>query len=241
MRVHLARATIAEGRFRFAAPGPGHPGARPDAQAPSRPSRGTAAATAAAMAALSARRRSPAPGGEAGARRRLRGAAKRTRAVRVPPRHTPTGRDRADPAARARRRAAGASAWHDDLDRGSSAVCAAPAGWPPASKLTRTAAGIGRRNGGRRACECTSVVGLIYAALLAWTQAAPDRGTVSLPLDVRVDETTVLAPDVLWFARAIDLGAPRAGQRATVSISRKAPTSPSHRRSTNATCSGCSL
>jgi Uma2 family endonuclease len=56
------------------------------------------------------------------------------------------------------------------------------------------------------------VVGLIYAALLAWTQGAPDRGTVSLPLDVRLDDATVLAPDVLWFAKEIDLaaaGAPR--------------------------------
>jgi Uma2 family endonuclease len=54
------------------------------------------------------------------------------------------------------------------------------------------------------------VVGLIYAALLGWTQAGPDRGTVSLPLDVRVGETTVLAPDVLWFAQEIALDAPRA-------------------------------
>jgi len=54
------------------------------------------------------------------------------------------------------------------------------------------------------------VVGLIYAALLAWTQAAPGRGTVSLPLDVRLDDATVLAPDVLWFAEDIDLDAPRA-------------------------------
>jgi len=53
------------------------------------------------------------------------------------------------------------------------------------------------------------VVGLIHAALLAWTRSAPGRGTVSLPLDVRVDDATVLAPDVLWFAQEIDLGAPR--------------------------------
>jgi Uma2 family endonuclease len=54
------------------------------------------------------------------------------------------------------------------------------------------------------------VTGLVYAALLAWTQAAPGRGTVSLPLDVRVDDATVLAPDVLWFSQEIDLGALRA-------------------------------
>lgn len=54
------------------------------------------------------------------------------------------------------------------------------------------------------------VVGLLYAALLAWTQAEPGRGTVSLPLDVRLDDSTVLAPDVLWFATDIDLRAIRA-------------------------------
>ena len=67
------------------------------------------------------------------------------------------------------------------------------------------------------------VVGLIYAALLAWTQAAPDRGTVSLPLDVRIDETTVLAPDVLWFARGIDLGAPRAPRMPDLAVEVRSP------------------
>jgi Uma2 family endonuclease len=67
------------------------------------------------------------------------------------------------------------------------------------------------------------VVGLIYAALLTWTQAAPDRGTVSLPLDVRVDETTVLAPDVLWFARDIDLGAPRAPRMPDLAVEVRSP------------------
>ena len=67
------------------------------------------------------------------------------------------------------------------------------------------------------------VAGLIYAALLAWTRAAPDRGTVSLPLDVRVDETTVLAPDVLWFAREIDLDAPRAPRMPDLAVEVRSP------------------
>jgi Uma2 family endonuclease len=67
------------------------------------------------------------------------------------------------------------------------------------------------------------VVGLIYAALLAWTQAAPDRGTVSLPLDVRLDDATVLAPDVLWFAQAIDLDAPRAPRMPELAVEVRSP------------------
>jgi Uma2 family endonuclease len=67
------------------------------------------------------------------------------------------------------------------------------------------------------------VVGLVYAALLAWTQAAPDRGTVSLPLDVRLDDTTVLAPDVLWFAEPIDLAAPRAPRMPELAVEVRSP------------------
>ena len=67
------------------------------------------------------------------------------------------------------------------------------------------------------------VVGLIYAALLAWTQAEPGRGTVSLPLDVRLDDATVLAPDVLWFADAIDLGAPRAPRMPDLAVEVRSP------------------
>jgi Uma2 family endonuclease len=67
------------------------------------------------------------------------------------------------------------------------------------------------------------VVGLIYAALLAWTQAAPGRGTVSLPLDVRVDDATVLAPDVLWFAQEIDLGALRAPRMPDLAVEVRSP------------------
>ena len=67
------------------------------------------------------------------------------------------------------------------------------------------------------------VAGLIYAALLAWTRAAPDRGTVSLPLDVRIDETTVFAPDVLWFAREIDLDAPRAPRMPDLAVEVRSP------------------
>jgi Uma2 family endonuclease len=67
------------------------------------------------------------------------------------------------------------------------------------------------------------VVGLIYAALLAWRQGAPERGTVSLPLDVRLDDSTVLAPDVLWFAGEIDLAAPRAPRMPELAVEVRSP------------------
>ena len=67
------------------------------------------------------------------------------------------------------------------------------------------------------------VVGLIYAALLSWSQSGPDRGTVSLPLDVRLDDATVLAPDVLWFAAGIDLGAPRSPRMPDLAVEVRSP------------------
>jgi Uma2 family endonuclease len=67
------------------------------------------------------------------------------------------------------------------------------------------------------------VVGLIHAALLAWTRAAANRGTVSLPLDVRLDDATVLAPDVLWFAEPIDLAAPRAPRMPDLAVEVRSP------------------
>ncbi len=67
------------------------------------------------------------------------------------------------------------------------------------------------------------VVGLIYAALLSWTQGAPGRGSASLPLDVRLDDATVLAPDVLWFAEEIDLAAPRAPRMPDLAVEVRSP------------------
>jgi putative restriction endonuclease len=67
------------------------------------------------------------------------------------------------------------------------------------------------------------VVGLTYAALLAWTQAAPERGTVSLPLDVRLDDATVLAPDLLWFAGESDLSAARAPRMPELAVEVRSP------------------
>ena len=67
------------------------------------------------------------------------------------------------------------------------------------------------------------VAGLFYLALAAWPRAAPDRGTVSLPLDVRLDDATVLAPDVLWFAEAIDLAAPRAPRMPDLAVEVRLP------------------
>jgi Uma2 family endonuclease len=67
------------------------------------------------------------------------------------------------------------------------------------------------------------VVGLIYAALLGWTQVAPDRGMVSLPLDVRVDDANVVVPDVLWFAGGVDMDAPRAPRIPDLAVEVRSP------------------
>jgi len=67
------------------------------------------------------------------------------------------------------------------------------------------------------------VVGLIYSALLRWTQDATGRGAVSLPLDVRLDEATVLAPDVLWFAGELALDAPRAPRLPELAVEVRSP------------------
>jgi Uma2 family endonuclease len=40
----------------------------------------------------------------------------------------------------------------------------------------------------------------LLRALEDWTLAQPGRGDVSLPLDVRLDEHNVFAPDILWYA-----------------------------------------
>jgi len=37
-------------------------------------------------------------------------------------------------------------------------------------------------------------------ALRQWADAGDDRGTVSLPIDVKLDDRNVYAPDVLWYA-----------------------------------------
>jgi Uma2 family endonuclease len=51
----------------------------------------------------------------------------------------------------------------------------------------------------------------VIAALLAWESAAPDRGRVSLPLDVKLNEYNVFGPDVMWYAegRVPELHDPR--------------------------------
>ena len=40
----------------------------------------------------------------------------------------------------------------------------------------------------------------LLRALEDWTLAQPGRGDVSLPLDVRLDDCNVFAPDILWYA-----------------------------------------
>ena len=46
------------------------------------------------------------------------------------------------------------------------------------------------------------VVGEIYGRLWQWMRAGPGRGQVVLPLDVRLDDRNVFAPDILWYAEA---------------------------------------
>ena len=41
----------------------------------------------------------------------------------------------------------------------------------------------------------------LVLAIGAWTQAGPSRGEIILPLDVRIDERNVYAPDILWYAQ----------------------------------------
>ena len=50
----------------------------------------------------------------------------------------------------------------------------------------------------------------IHRALEAWTGSEHGRGEASWPLDVRLDDGTVLAPDVLWFAEPLPADATRA-------------------------------
>lgn len=45
-----------------------------------------------------------------------------------------------------------------------------------------------------------AVVEELQFALSAWTRAEPGRGRVAVPLDVRLDDSNVFAPDVLWYA-----------------------------------------
>ncbi len=40
----------------------------------------------------------------------------------------------------------------------------------------------------------------LIGSLWAWTQAGPGRGKVSVPLDLRIDDRSVYAPDVLWYS-----------------------------------------
>ncbi|MGI8593529.1 MAG: Uma2 family endonuclease [Solirubrobacteraceae bacterium] len=44
------------------------------------------------------------------------------------------------------------------------------------------------------------VSGDLYFALRLWTDAEPDRGEVALPIDVKLDERNVYAPDLSWYA-----------------------------------------
>ena len=44
-------------------------------------------------------------------------------------------------------------------------------------------------------------VGDLLFALQAWSRAKPRRGAARVPLSVQIDERSVYAPDVLWYAQ----------------------------------------
>lgn len=46
-----------------------------------------------------------------------------------------------------------------------------------------------------------TIVGRIYLALGNWVNAAAGRGYVWLPLDTKIDDYNVLAPDIVWVAQ----------------------------------------
>ena len=44
------------------------------------------------------------------------------------------------------------------------------------------------------------ITGLLYRRLAEWSEVRPERGRAGIPVDVVVDETNVLVPDVWWVA-----------------------------------------
>ncbi|HEV7804182.1 MAG TPA: Uma2 family endonuclease [Solirubrobacteraceae bacterium] len=44
------------------------------------------------------------------------------------------------------------------------------------------------------------VTGDLHGVLWNWTRAASGRGRVMLPLDIRMDDAQVYAPDLMWYA-----------------------------------------
>ena len=51
---------------------------------------------------------------------------------------------------------------------------------------------------------------LVVVELVAWTRSLEGYGTATLPLNVKLDDDNVLAPDVLWFSDEVPLDMPRA-------------------------------
>jgi len=44
------------------------------------------------------------------------------------------------------------------------------------------------------------VCGDLHVALVVWARAEPGRGLAAMPIDVKLNERNVYAPDVLWYA-----------------------------------------
>lgn len=68
----------------------------------------------------------------------------------------------------------------------------------------------------------------ILTAVKIWVAAAPGRGVVSLPLDVRLDDDNVLAPDVLWFAAPVPIDAVRAPRVPDLVVEVRSPSTWAH-------------
>jgi Uma2 family endonuclease len=67
------------------------------------------------------------------------------------------------------------------------------------------------------------VCGLIYRALAAWSEGPDGRGTVSLALNVPLDNANVLAPDVLWFDGELPLDAANAPRVPDLAVEVRSP------------------
>lgn len=69
------------------------------------------------------------------------------------------------------------------------------------------------------------VQGNLFYAIASWTRESGDRGRVFSPLDVRLDDLNVFAPDISWYATAdaIDVYAPPPYPRPDLAIEVRSP------------------
>ena len=67
------------------------------------------------------------------------------------------------------------------------------------------------------------VCALIWDALARWTRTADGHGMVTWPINVRLDERNVLAPDVLWFETVLPLSAVNAPRPPELAVEVRSP------------------